>query len=501
LDVSPGSFSSRIVSVIEQVTSSWTVAEAMDLYDLPRWGNGYFSISPQGHLCVHPEKDPQRQIDLKALVDQLQLRGLELPILLRFNGILKDRLREMHDVFRQAIDQHEYKGGYSCVYPIKVNQQRQVVEEIVYHGKHYGFGLEAGSKPELLAVVAMTDSDMPIICNGFKDAEFIEMAMLAQRIGRHVIPVVEKYTELDLILKYAERVGVRPQIGMRVKLAARGSGRWQASGGYRSKFGLTVGEILDASRCCGRGMSDCFKLLHFHLGSQITNIRHIKAAINEAARVYVDLARRGTGLEYLDIGGGLGVDYDGSQTEFRIQHELQLAGIRQRRRLSHPDRVRRRERPAPEHHLGERARGGRLPQRAGLRRAGRLRTGFRNELPKQLDDDVEQPLHDLLITYQELSLRNVLESFHDATQALDTAMSLFSTGYLPLEQRYLAEKLFFGICHRIRRMVEQLEHVPEELEGWTRCSPTPTSAISRCSNRCRTAGRSTSCFPSCRFIA
>ncbi len=235
-------------------------------------------------------------------------------MLVRFNGILKDRLKTLHDVFAQAIKDHDYKGKYACVYPIKVNQQREVVEKVVEYGKQFGFGLEAGSKPELIAVLAMTEPGMPVICNGFKDAEFIELAMLGQKMGRQVIPVVEKYTELDLVLKYAERVGVRPQIGFRVKLASKGSGRWQASGGYRSKFGLTVSEILKAlNELHSRGMADCFKLLHFHLGSQITNIRQVKAAINEAVRIYVDLHRRGAGLEYLDVGGGLGVDYDGSR--------------------------------------------------------------------------------------------------------------------------------------------------------------------------------------------
>ncbi len=452
--------------MIEQATSPWTIAEAVDLYDLPRWGNGYFSICAEGHLCVHPEKNPERKIDLKTLVDQLQLRGLELPILIRFNGILKDRLREMHDVFAHAIEQHDYKGRYSCVYPIKVNQQRQVVEEIVNHGRSYGFGLEAGSKPELLAVVAMTEPEMPIICNGFKDAEFVEMALLAQKIGRHVIPVVEKFTELDLILKYAERIGVRPQIGIRVKLAARGAGRWQASGGYRSKFGLTVGEILEALEVLRqRGMADCFKLLHFHLGSQITNIRHIKAAINEAARIYVDLARRGTGLEYLDIGGGLGVDYDGSQTNFEssMNYSLQeyandvvyhVQTVCDDADVPHPNIISESGRAVAAYHS---------VLVFGV--LGVSEQVIRDGLPKELDDDVEQPLRDLLLAYQELSTRNILESFHDATQSLDTAMSLFSTGYLPLEQRYLAEKIFFGICHRIQRMVEQLEYVPEELEG------------------------------------
>ena len=245
----------------------WTVTDAAELYEIDRWGQSYFSIGPNGHVRVHVTKDPERSIDLKQLVDHLQLRGIGLPILIRFRDILRQRLADIHSAFAAAIQQHSYDGRYFCVYPIKVNQQRQVVEEVLDFGRPYGFGLEAGSKPELLAVIAMTDNDTPIICNGFKDAEYIEMAMLAQKLGRRIIPVVEKYTELGLILEYAQKVGVRPSIGMRVKLAARGGGRWQSSGGYRSKFGLTVAEIrrgLDELKTCG--MQDCFKLLHFHLG-------------------------------------------------------------------------------------------------------------------------------------------------------------------------------------------------------------------------------------------
>src|SRR5687768_2546696 len=298
-------------------TRAWSVHDASELYEVARWGNGYFSVNGTGHVEVHPTKDPQRGIDLKELVDRLQLRGISLPVLVRFSDILRHRLGEIHAAFQSAISQNQYHGGYSCVYPIKVNQQRQVVEEVLDFGRPYRFGLEAGSKPELLAVVALADNDTPIICNGFKDAEFIETAMLALKIGRNIIPVVEKYTELALILETAEKIGVRPQIGMRVKLAARGSGRWQSSGGFRSKFGLTVTEIMRGlEELKARGMQDCLKLLHFHLGSQITNIRIVKGALNEAARVYTELSKMGAGLQYMDVGGGLGVDYDGSQTNF-----------------------------------------------------------------------------------------------------------------------------------------------------------------------------------------
>ena len=264
----------------------WTITDAAEMYDVAAWGKGYFSIGQNGHLFVHPTKEINRAIDLKQLVDTLGWRGISLPILIRFADIIKHRLGEIHQAFESSIREHGYQGTYCCVYPIKVNQQRQVVEEVFRYGRAYKFGLEAGSKPELLAVLAIADNATPIICNGFKDDEYIEMVMLAKKIGRQITPVVEKYTELELIVKHAERVGVKPTIGIRVKLASRGSGRWKSSGGYRSKFGLTVSEALKAVQYLKeRGMEDSLKLLHFHLGSQITNIRQIKAAVIEAARI------------------------------------------------------------------------------------------------------------------------------------------------------------------------------------------------------------------------
>ncbi len=451
--------------MLDQEVRRWSVTDAAEMYDIARWGKGYFSIGEEGHVRVHPEKDPDRWLDLKQLVDRLQLRGIDLPILIRFAEILKHRLGEIHKAFASAIAEHKYNGAYCCVYPIKVNQQRQVVEEVVRFGKPYNFGLEAGSKPELMAVVAMATDDTPIICNGFKDAEFIEMAMMALKMGRHIIPVVEKYTELELILNMAEKLGVRPMIGFRVKLAARGSGRWQQSGGYRSKFGLTVSEILRAlGELKARGMEDCFKLLHFHLGSQITNIRQIKGALNEAVRVYVDLAGQGAGLRFLDVGGGLGVDYDGSQTNFEssANYTLQeyandvvyhVQSVCDEAGVAHPTIISESGRAVVAYHsalvfgvLGVAGQG-------------------ENDVPLQVPEEVEQPLHDLLDTYQNLTVRNVLEAYHDSTQALDMAMSLFSGGYLPLIQRSMAENLFWAICHKIQRLTKQLEFVPEELEG------------------------------------
>jgi arginine decarboxylase len=459
------------VSTTSRVTRAWrpgdpwTVTDASELYEVERWGKGYFSIGANGHVQVHATKDPEKSIDLKQLVDHLQLRGIGLPILIRFRDILQGRLADIYGAFQAAIAQHQYDGRYFCVYPIKVNQQRQVVEEVLEFGRPFQFGLEAGSKPELLAVVAMASNETPIICNGFKDAEFIEMAMLALKMGRQIIPVVEKYTELGLILEYAKKVGVRPQIGMRVKLAARGGGRWQSSGGYRSKFGLTVAEVRKGlAELKAHGMEDCFKLLHFHLGSQIPNIRIVKGALNEAARIYAELVKEGAGLEYLDVGGGLGVDYDGSQTNFEssVNYTLQeyandvvfhIQSVCDDAGVKHPTIVSESGRAIVAYHsllvfnvLGV--------------------SGFdEQETPTNgSNEDLEQPLIDLKETYQNLTARNALESYHDAQQALDMALNLFNGGYLPLEQRCQAETLYWSICAKLRRLAQGMDDVPEDLQ-------------------------------------
>jgi arginine decarboxylase len=452
-------------SLVMEPTERWTPQVASELYDVASWGKGYFSVGDNGHVRVHPEKDPALSIDLKNLVDSLLLRGISLPILIRFADILKHRLGELHSAFATAIAEHHYQGGYCCVYPIKVNQQRQVVEEVLEFGKPYRFGLEAGSKPELMAVMALADNDTPIICNGFKDDEYIEMAMLAQKVGRQIIPVVEKYTELHLILKYSARVGVRPTIGLRVKLASRGSGKWKSSGGYRSKFGLSATEAVRAlQELKDLGMADCCNLLHFHLGSQITNIRQIKAAVNEAVRVYVDLARAGAGLRYLDVGGGLGIDYDGSQTDFEssVNYTLQeyandviyhVQNVCDEVGVPHPTIVTESGRAIAAYHsvlvfnvLGV----------AGMGEA---------DVASDLPPDAEQPLIDLQETFGSLSAKNLLESYHDSQQALDQALNLFSLGYLSLEQRCIAENLYWAISRRIQKQARELDYFPEELEG------------------------------------
>jgi arginine decarboxylase len=453
------------LSQVREPSERWTTTDAAELYDVAAWGKGYFSVGENGNLLVHPSKEPDRRIDLKQLVDTLEWRGISLPILIRFGEILKHRLSELHQAFDLSIREHGYQGGYSCVFPIKVNQQRQVVEEVFEFGRPYRFGLEAGSKPELLAVIAIADNETPIICNGFKDNEYIELVMMAGKIGRNITPVVEKFTELELIIKHAERAGVRPRIGLRIKLASRGSGRWKLSGGYRSKFGLTVTEAMKAVEYLKeRGMEECLELLHFHLGSQITNIRQIKGAVIEGARVYTNLKRMGTGLKFMDVGGGLGVDYDGSQTDFEssVNYTLEeyardvvyhIQSICDEAEVPHPTIITESGRAVAAYHsvlvfnvLGV--------------------SGFgEDDLPDSIPEDSEQCLIDLYETNKSLSKKNLLETYHDAQQALDSALNLFSLGYLPIEQRSLAETFYWAICRKILKLAKDLDYFPEELEG------------------------------------
>ncbi|GIW79735.1 MAG: biosynthetic arginine decarboxylase [Gemmatales bacterium] len=448
-----------------ELIDKWKVQDALETYGIPYWGKGYFGINELGHVTVHPNRRAEEAIDLKDLVDQLQRRGIQLPILLRFTDILRHRMGEIHDAFRTAIREFDYKGDYCCVYPIKVNQQRHVVEEIVDFGRPFHFGLEAGSKPELLAVLALSNgADIPIICNGFKDDEFIKMTMLARKIGKQIIPIVEKFTELEKIVHYSQELNVRPVIGVRVKLATRGSGRWKSSAGFRSKFGLTMTEVLEAFYFLKeRDLADCLQLVHYHLGSQISNIRSIKEALTEAARVYAELARIGANVHYLDVGGGLGIDYDGSQTDFnssvnytlqeyandvvfRIKSVCDDAGVR------HPTIISESGRAIVAYHSVL------IFEVLGVSNFDRY------QAPTSIPEDAPQPVADLFAIYRDLSKKNFLEGYHDAVQSVDEVLNLFNLGYLDIEMRALSERLFFSVCLRLLKIIRELEYVPEDLQ-------------------------------------
>ena len=453
----------------------WGIEDSADEYGIDRWGDGYFSISPRGTVEIRPNREPQSAIDLKSLVDRLTDRGLQLPILIRFNGILRDRLHQLQNCFQIAINDSGYRNRYRCVFPIKVNQQREVVQQIASEGAQLGFGIEAGSKPELLAAIAMSDPRSPLVCNGFKDEEFVRLALIAQKLGRTVFPVIEKASEMDLILRVAKELDLRPQLGMRVKLATRGSGRWQTSGGYRSKFGVTVAEMLSLlDQLIAADMADCFRLLHFHVGSQIGNIRQLKSAILESARIYVDLQKRGAAMGYLDVGGGLGVDYDGTQSDSdsSINYTIQeyandvvshVQTVCDEAGIEHPELISESGRAIAAQHSVL------VIETLGVNRQGNA------DLPdwarfQDLDDpsagppeEYEQPVHDLWVAYKCLEPSRLRESFHDAQVALDLCLSLFIGGYLPLEQRVAAETLYFALCHRIREMLPCDDEIPDEL--------------------------------------
>jgi len=452
-------------------TRVWSIQDALETYGVPSWGQGYFGIGENGHVLVHPRKDPEQSIDLKALVDELRVRGITPPILLRFTDVLGHRIHEMADAFRHAIEENEYGGGYRHVYPVKVNQQRQVLEEIRDFGEEFGFGFEAGSKPELLAVLALTAGrDVPVVCNGFKDDEFVEMVILAQKIGQQVIPVVEKFSELELITKYAKAHGVSPVLGMRVKIAARGAGRWELSGGARSKFGLFVPEVREALAYLEENdLLDGLDLLHFHLGSQITNIRNVKNAVTELVRIYVQMKRAGAKLSYLDVGGGLGVDYDGSRTNWESSVNYTLAeyasdvvsrvkSICDDAEVPHPTIISESGRSVVAYHSVL------VFDVLGCSRFDAFDAP--EKLPATEDGgDPPIPLVDLLDRLTEMSHRNCIEYYHDAVQAFDEAINLFKLGHLDFEQRDVAERLFWAICTKVLRITEDRDPVPEEVES------------------------------------
>jgi arginine decarboxylase len=451
------------------IPRKWTVADSSEVYGVKYWGHNYFSIAETGNVAAHPAGADGPKIDLKELVDEVARRGIGLPLLIRFSDVLRSRIVELNETFRSAIAEYGYKGEFKGVYPIKVNQHRYVVEEIVQFGRPYHYGLEAGSKPELLAVMAMLDDeDALIICNGYKDEEYIETALMASKLGRTVLIVVEKFSELALIAETAKKIGVRPRIGIRVKLAAKGSGRWEASGGDRSKFGLSTREVVEAINFLrSNDLLSCFELLHFHLGSQISAIRAVKNALREAGRFYVEVCKLGAPLKYFDAGGGLGVDYDGSQTNFAssmnyttqeyandivfsLQEICDAAGV------THPTIVTESGRAVVAHHS---------MLVVDILGVGEFDVG---KAPDKVGKDAERVVKNLFETYKEVSRKNVLESYHDALEYKEEALQLFNLGNLSLPDRVIAEDIFWAICQKLLRLVRDMREVPEELDGLER---------------------------------
>jgi arginine decarboxylase len=448
----------------------WTVDDSARLYGVSDWGKGYVAVNAAGHVAVRPFKDPARQIDLFELVEGLRDREIHTPVLLRFSDILFHRLSEIRGAFDAAIKENDYKGQYRCVYPIKVNQQRHICEEIRNYGARLGFGLEAGSKPELLAVLGLTEghNEMLIVCNGFKDDEFIETVILATKLGRTIVPVVERFSDLELIVKHASRYGVRPRIGLRIKPSARGSGKWESSSGPRSKFGLFAHEALRALDYLKQHkMADCLDMLHFHIGSQITDIRYLKMAVNELAHIYTELVKMGAGLEMIDIGGGMGIDYDGSQSawESSVNYSVQeyaadvvyrIKSVCDQAGVAHPTIVSESGRAMVAYSsvlvfdvLGK----SRFESRPDLDR-------IKGDLAAE--PDKPQPVQDLVDAYERMSDRNLVEVYHDAIQARDEAMSLFSLGYLSLPMRAATEAMFWAICRSALTRAQRLGELPEE---------------------------------------
>jgi arginine decarboxylase len=400
-------------------------------------------------------------IDLKELVDEVVRRGIGLPLLIRFSDILKSRVVDLHEAFKRAMTEYGYKGDYRGVYPIKVNQNRYVVEEITQFGRPYHYGLEAGSKPELLAVMGiLDDEDALIVCNGYKDEEYIETALMCSKLGRKVLIVVEKFSELELIANTAKKIGVRPRIGMRIKLASKGSGRWEGSGGDRSKFGLSTREWSRPCATCGEvDMLSCFELIHFHLGSQISAIRAVKNAMREAGRFFVEIVRLGAPLKYFDAGGGLGVDYDGSQTNFAssMNYTLQeyandlvfsLQEICDAAAVTPPTIVTESGRAVVAHHSML------VVDALGV---GEFDVG---KAPDKLPDNASRVVRNLFDTWRDISTKNVREAYHDALEYREEALSLF------LARQPVAARTRGGRGHL-------LGHLPEDPQAGARHARSP----------------------------
>ncbi|MCM2276537.1 MAG: biosynthetic arginine decarboxylase [Oligoflexia bacterium] len=445
---------------------TWGVSDSLKLYNIESWGDQYFSINPSGNLTVHPRRGEGPGVDLVSVVNEIKAQGLQMPVLIRFQDIIRHRVVTLNEAFRKSIAEFNYKGRYQGVYPIKVNQMREVVEEIIDAGRPYDFGLEAGSKAELAAVIAMnTNPNALVICNGYKDYGFIKTALMGIKLGKRVIIVVEKLSELYQVIAIAKELGVTPLIGIRTKLYSKGSGKWESSGGEFAKFGLTTPELLHAINILRKeGLQDSFKLLHFHIGSQITNIKTVKDAVKEGTRIYSKLRKMGLNVEFLDCGGGLGVDYDGSRTSFEssINYSLQeyvsdvvysIQEICQAEEVPEPNIVTESGRALVAHHSAL------IVNVFGSIEVGA--TPFSLEETPDEDDVVKE----MRYLSQHLSTKNLLEHFHDALQRKDEALSMFKLGFLSLEDKAKVEHIFWQICKVIHKNAAGLKYVPDEVEA------------------------------------
>ncbi|WP_462346075.1 biosynthetic arginine decarboxylase [Coprobacter fastidiosus] len=450
----------------------WRIEDSAELYNINGWGLKYFSINDKGHVAVTP-REGNASVDLKELMDELQVRDVTSPVLVRFPDILDNRIEKISKCFEQAAEEYGYTAQNFIIYPIKVNQMRPVVEEIVSHGKKFNIGLEAGSKPELHAVLAINiDENSLIICNGYKDENYIELALLAQKMGRRIFLVVEKLNELKLIASISKRLKIRPNIGIRIKLASSGSGKWEESGGDVSKFGLNSSELLEALDILEKNkMQDCLHLIHFHIGSQVTKIRRIKNALREASQFYVQLHNMGFKIDFVDIGGGLGVDYDGtrsSSSESSMNYSIQeyvndsisaLVDACVKNNIPQPNIITESGRSLTAHHsvlIFEVLETTTLPSWA------------EDEVVSEKEHELVQELYKLWDTMNQPRL---IETWHDALQIREEALDLFGLGMLDLRTRAQVERLFWSIAREVYEMANEIKHSPEELKKIAKMLP------------------------------
>jgi len=452
------------------MSEKWSINESAKIYNLDNWGADLFSINKKGNVCVHPSSNSKSAIDLRALMDDLIKRKIKPPILLRFMDVLQGRIASINRVFRNAISENEYPAKYQTFYPIKVNQQRQVVEAIAQYGKRYNIGLEVGSKPELVAGIAISSgNNLPIICNGYKDSEYIETVLYATKIGYDITLVIEKLFELEKVIELVKKTGIQPKLGIRVKLSSKGTGKWATSGGEDAKFGLRMSEIIAAIDLLEEnGLLDRVKLIHFHIGSQITKIDKIKTALIEGARVYAELRKMGLGIEYVDIGGGLGVDYDGSKSSYfsSVNYSIdeyandviyQIKNICDDAGVECPNIISESGRATVAHYSV-------LVTNVLNTNTQRLTPDFEEDLATA--EKLAPTVKKLVDIHKSIDRYSLREDYHDTQQLIQEAVSLFNLGYLTLQERAMAEWLYGKIIKKINSIVEKIKPIPEELQNF-----------------------------------